>query len=75
MAAFKITSFAGIAPKLSARLLANDVGQEAKDVNLDAGVLTPVKDNSNVQQIQMVELRLINMILLVVLITYSLPTM
>ena len=51
MAAFKITSFAGVAPKLSARLLANDVGQEAKDVNLDAGVLTPVKDNSNVQQI------------------------
>ena len=34
MAAFKITNFAGIAPKLSARLLANDVGQEAKDVNL-----------------------------------------
>ena len=51
MAFFKLTTFSGIAPKLSARLLADDIGQEAKDVNLDSGVLSPVKDNSNVQQI------------------------
>jgi len=51
MAYFKLITFNGIAPQVAPRLLANELGQEAKDVNLDAGVLTPVKDNSNVQQI------------------------
>ena len=48
MAYFKITSFAGMAPQVSPRLLANDVGQTAKDVLLESNRLVPITDNSAV---------------------------
>ena len=46
MAYFKIISFAGMAPSVSPRLLANDVGQIAKDVLLESSRLVPITDNS-----------------------------
>ena len=46
MAYFKIISFAGMAPSVSPRLLANDIGQIAKDVLLESSRLVPITDNS-----------------------------
>ena len=46
MAYFKLTTFNGIAPQISPRLLKDTVGQEATDVNLDSGRLVPIFANS-----------------------------
>ena len=46
MAYFKIKSFAGMAPQVSPRLLADDIAQTAKDVNLESSRLVPITDNS-----------------------------
>ena len=46
MAYFKITSFAGMAPSTSPRLLANDVGQMVKDILLESSRLVPITDHS-----------------------------
>lgn len=46
MAYFKIISFAGMAPQVSPRLLADDIAQTAKDVNLESSRLVPITDNS-----------------------------
>jgi len=48
MAYFKLTTFNGIAPQISPRLLANEVGQTSNNTELDRGVLTPITANSEV---------------------------
>lgn len=46
MAYFKLITFGGKAPRVSPRLLADNLAQTATDVNLESGRLVPVKDNS-----------------------------
>ena len=46
MAYFKLNNFAGLAPRISPRLLGETLAQIATDVNLESGRLVPVKDNS-----------------------------
>lgn len=48
MAYFKLITFGGKAPRVSPRLLADNLAQTATDVNLESGRLVPVKDNSTV---------------------------
>lgn len=48
MAYFKLNTFGGLAPRVSPRLLAENLAQTATDVNLDSGRLVPVTDNSTV---------------------------
>ena len=48
MAYFKLITFGGRAPRVSPRLLADNLAQTATDVNLESGRLVPVKDNSTV---------------------------
>ena len=48
MAYFKLNTFAGLAPRISPRLLGDTLAQTATDVNLESGRLVPVKDNSTV---------------------------
>ena len=48
MAYFKLNTFAGLAPRISPRLLGDSLAQTATDVNLESGRLVPVKDNSTV---------------------------
>jgi len=48
MAYFKLITFGGLAPRVSPRLLADNLAQTATDVNLESGRLVPVKDNSTV---------------------------
>ena len=45
MAGFKIDVFSGKAPKLSGRLLPDDMAQIADNVKLESGQLRPWKDN------------------------------
>lgn len=45
MAYFKLLTFSGIAPQVNPRLLKDEIGQTAEDVNLDSGVLSPIKAN------------------------------
>ena len=47
MAAIKISTFNGLAPRISPRLLRDTFAQTASDVNLEEGNLVPIKDNSN----------------------------
>lgn len=47
MTGFAIKTFSGKAPKVYARLLPSDVGQEAINVRLDSGRLEPWKDNAS----------------------------
>jgi len=47
MAYFKLITFGGIAPQVSPRLLQDQIGQTATNVNLDGGRLTPIFSNSN----------------------------
>ena len=44
---FKLITFNGIAPKIEPRLLKNEVGVTAENVNLDPGNLTPLHANSS----------------------------
>ncbi len=44
---FKLITFNGIAPKIEPRLLKNEVGITAENVNLDPGNLTPLHANSS----------------------------
>ena len=46
MAYFKLISFAGMAPSVSPRLLANDIAQTAQDVLLESSRLVPITNNS-----------------------------
>ena len=48
MAYFKLNTFGGLAPRVSPRLLAENLAQTATDVNLESGRLVPVKDNSTI---------------------------
>jgi len=48
MAYFKLNTFAGLAPRISPRLLGDTLAQTATDVNLESGRLVPVKDNSTI---------------------------
>ena len=48
MAYFKLITFGGKAPRVSPRLLADNLAQTATDVNLESGRLVPVKDNSTI---------------------------
>ncbi len=48
MAYFKLITFGGKAPRVSPRLLADNLAQTATNVNLESGRLVPVKDNSTV---------------------------
>ena len=52
MAYFKLTTFNGIAPQISPRLLKDTVGQEATDVNLDSGRLVPIFANSQTKVLE-----------------------
>lgn len=47
MAYFKLITFGGIAPQVSPRLLADTLAQTAKDVILDSGRLTPIRNNTD----------------------------
>ena len=44
---FKLITFNGIAPKVEPRLLKNEIGVTAENVNLDPGNLTPLHANSS----------------------------
>lgn len=46
MAYFKQKFFSGIAPALSARLLPENVGQTAENIDFESGSLTPIKNDS-----------------------------
>ena len=46
MAYFKLTNFSGIAPALSARLLADKVGQIAENIDFESGRLVSTTENS-----------------------------
>lgn len=46
MATYNLKLFGGIAPRVSARLLADQLAQEATDVNLESGNLKPFKSDS-----------------------------
>jgi len=48
MAYFKLNNFAGLAPRISPRLLGDTLAQTATDVNLESGRLVPITDNSTV---------------------------
>ena len=48
MAYFKLNTFGGLAPRVSPRLLADNIAQTATDVNLESGRLVPVKNNSTI---------------------------
>jgi len=47
VAYFKLITFGGIAPQVSPRLLADTLAQTAKDVILDSGRLTPIRNNTD----------------------------
>lgn len=47
MAYIKLKTFGGLAPKLSSRLLKDELATTATDVNLESGRLVPVTDNSD----------------------------
>jgi hypothetical protein len=47
MAYFKLITFGGIAPQVSPRLLQDQIGQTATNVNLDSGKLAPIYGYSN----------------------------
>lgn len=47
MAYIKLNTFGGLAPKLSPRLLKDELATVATDVNLESGRLVPVRDNSD----------------------------
>ena len=48
MAYIKLKTFGGLAPKLSPRLLKEELATTATDVNLESGRLVPIKDNSDI---------------------------
>lgn len=47
MAYIKLKTFGGLAPKLSPRLLRDELATVATDTNLESGRLVPIKDNSD----------------------------
>lgn len=47
MAYIKLSTFGGLAPRLSPRLLRDELATVAADVNLESGRLVPIKDNSD----------------------------
>jgi len=47
MAYIKLRTFGGLAPRLSPRLLRDELATVAADVNLESGRLVPIKDNSD----------------------------
>ena len=47
MAYIKLKTFGGLAPRLSPRLLRDELATVANDVNLESGRLVPIKDNSD----------------------------
>tara|TARA_R100001460_G_scaffold7255_1_gene18611 strand:+ start:2134 stop:4119 length:1986 start_codon:yes stop_codon:yes gene_type:complete len=47
MAYIKLKTFGGLAPRLSPRLLRDELATVATDVNLESGRLVPIKDNSD----------------------------
>ena len=47
MAFIKLNTFGGIAPKVSPRLIADQLATVATDVNLESGRIVPVKQNSD----------------------------
>lgn len=47
MAYIKVKQFGGLAPKLSPRLLRDELATVATDTNLESGRLVPIKDNSD----------------------------
>lgn len=47
MAYIKLKTFGGVAPRISPRLLRDEIAQEATDVNLESGRLAPVTENSD----------------------------
>jgi len=47
MAYFKLITFGGLAPRISPRLLKDNLAQTATDVNLESGRLVPITDNSD----------------------------
>tara|TARA_Y100000389_G_scaffold74043_1_gene70673 strand:+ start:1861 stop:3768 length:1908 start_codon:yes stop_codon:yes gene_type:complete len=47
MAYFKDTRFKGLAPAIAPRLLDQGVGQKAENIDFTAGVLTPIKQDSD----------------------------
>jgi len=48
MAYIKLKTFGGLAPRLSPRLLRDELATVATDVNLESGRLVPIKDNSDI---------------------------
>jgi len=47
MAYFKLITFGGLAPRISPRLLKDNLAQTATDVNLESGRLVPITGNSD----------------------------
>ena len=47
MAYIKLKTFGGLAPRLSPRLLRDELATVANDVNLESGRLVPITDNSD----------------------------
>ena len=48
MTYFKINRFSGIAPAISTRLLAEQFGQTAQNIDFEAGRVTPITDETTV---------------------------
>ena len=47
MATIKLSTFGGVAPRVSPRLLAETSAQVATDVNLEEGNLVPITQNTD----------------------------
>ena len=47
MTGFTLNTFSGIAPKVYARLLPNDMAQVAQNTKLDSGRIEPLKGNAS----------------------------